>query len=212
MKRTPIVLVATVAGFAGVLSFHTKGTSVTLSTVGPSSGSGSASAAAGGAGTASHPSSTSVTSGSHHASSSSTGSSGASSSTSAKAGGTTTTTAAPPSSTAHATTTAPAARSGASRAPAAGVRSVTGAAENFGYGVLAVKVTVNGTKITSLKVTNLQVAEPTSQYICQQAIPMLHSEVLQAQSTRINAITGATYTSEAYAYSIQSALDKLHVK
>ena len=212
MKRTPIVLVATVAGFAGVLSFHTKGTSVTLSTVGPSSGSGSASAAAGGAGAASHPSSTSVTSGSHHASSSSTGSSGASSSTSAKAGGTTTTTAAPPSSTAHATTTAPAARSGASRAPAAGVRSVTGAAENFGYGVLAVKVTVNGTKITSLKVANLQVAEPTSQYICQQAIPMLHSEVLQAQSTRINAITGATYTSEAYAYSIQSALDKLHVK
>ena len=214
MKRTPIVLVATVAGFAGVLSFHTKGTSVTLSTVGPSSGSGSARAAAGGAGTASHPSSTSVTSGSHHASSSAspTGSSGASSSTSAKAGGTTTTTAAPPSSTAHATTTAPAARSGASRAPAAGVRSVTGAAENFGYGVLAVKVTVNGTKITSLKVANLQVAEPTSQYICQQAIPMLHSEVLQAQSTRINAITGATYTSEAYAYSIQSALDKLHVK
>lgn len=212
MKRTPIVLVATVAGFAGVLSFHTKGTSVTLSTVGPSSGSGSATTAAGGAGTASHPSSTSVTSGSHHASSSSTGSSGASSSTSAKAGGTTTTTAAPPSSTAHATTTAPAARSGASRAPAAGVRSVTGAAENFGYGVLAVKVTVNGTKITSLKVANLQVAEPTSQYICQQAIPMLHSEVLQAQSTRINAITGATYTSEAYAYSIQSALDKLHVK
>ena len=41
---------------------------------------------------------------------------------------------------------------------------------------------------------------------------MLKSEVLAAHSARINAVSGATYTSQAYAASIQSALDKLHLK
>jgi uncharacterized protein with FMN-binding domain len=36
--------------------------------------------------------------------------------------------------------------------------------------------------------------------------------VLAARSARINAVSGATYTSQAYADSIQSALDKLHLK
>jgi len=35
--------------------------------------------------------------------------------------------------------------------------------------------------------------------------------VLSAQSARINSISGASYTSQAYALSVQSALDKLHV-
>lgn len=104
----------------------------------------------------------------------------------------------PPSST---TTTAPP----ASLAP----RTATGAVENYGYGVLAVKVTVDGSRITGISVPTLQAAEQYSQQLAQQAIPMLRSEVLQAQSAKINAISGATYTSEAYAYSLQSALDKL---
>ena len=37
---------------------------------------------------------------------------------------------------------------------------------------------------------------------------MLHDEVLQAQSAQIDLISGATYTSEAYAQSLQSALDQ----
>jgi uncharacterized protein with FMN-binding domain len=41
---------------------------------------------------------------------------------------------------------------------------------------------------------------------------MLRNEILSAQSAHINAISGATYTSEAYAYSVQSALDALGVK
>jgi uncharacterized protein with FMN-binding domain len=58
----------------------------------------------------------------------------------------------------------------------------------------------------------LRVAEPTSQQIADQVLPMLRSEVLAADSARINAVTGATYTSEAYAASVQSALDKLHTQ
>jgi uncharacterized protein with FMN-binding domain len=41
---------------------------------------------------------------------------------------------------------------------------------------------------------------------------MLKSQVMAADSARINGVSGATYTSEAYAYSLQSALDKLHIK
>jgi uncharacterized protein with FMN-binding domain len=75
-----------------------------------------------------------------------------------------------------------------------------------------VKVTVSGNKITGLSVPVLQTAEPYSQSLAQQVIPMLRNEVLSAQSARINGISGATYTSEAYAYSLQAALDSLHFK
>jgi uncharacterized protein with FMN-binding domain len=78
--------------------------------------------------------------------------------------------------------------------------------------VLNVQVTVNGTHITNVSVPNLQTAEPTSQQISEQAIPMLRAEVLQAQSASVNGISGATFTSQAYVQSLQAALNKLNVK
>jgi uncharacterized protein with FMN-binding domain len=92
------------------------------------------------------------------------------------------------------------------------VRQATGASEQYGYGVLAVRVTVHGSRITDISVPSLQTAEPLSQQIASEAIPMLRSEVLSVQSAQINGVSGATYTSEAYAASLQSALAKLHVK
>jgi uncharacterized protein with FMN-binding domain len=109
----------------------------------------------------------------------------------------------------------PAAPSGHSTkpSPAAGpVRQVTGVVEQYGYGELSVTVTLRGSQIINVSVPVLRTAEPTSQQIAQQALPMLRSEVLAAHSARINAVSGATYTSQAYADSIQSALDKLHIK
>ena len=47
-----------------------------------------------------------------------------------------------------------------------------------------------------------------SQDISTQVAPLLHDEVIQAQSAQIDTIGGATYTSDAYAQSLQSALDK----
>jgi uncharacterized protein with FMN-binding domain len=77
---------------------------------------------------------------------------------------------------------------------------------------MSVQVTVVNSKIVGLKVAALQTLESYSQQLEQQVVPILKAEVLRAQGTAINAISGATYTSEAYAYSIQSALDKLHLK
>ena len=92
------------------------------------------------------------------------------------------------------------------------VRRALGPDVQFGYGVLDVEVTVRGTRITDVFVPSLQTAEPTSQQISEQAIPVLRSEALAAQGARIDAVSGATYTSAAYAQSLQAALDRLHIK
>ncbi|HEV3295361.1 MAG TPA: FMN-binding protein [Streptosporangiaceae bacterium] len=95
--------------------------------------------------------------------------------------------------------------------PAAGpARSATGPVTQYGYGELDVRVTVSGSRITGVTVPVLRVAEPYSQQLAAQVIPMLKSEVLAAGSAQINGVSGATYTSQAYAMSLQSALDKLH--
>lgn len=49
-----------------------------------------------------------------------------------------------------------------------------------------------------------------SQFIMSQALPILRQEFLAAQSARIQMVSGATYTSEAFIQSLQSALVKAH--
>ena len=44
--------------------------------------------------------------------------------------------------------------------------------------------------------------------ISQQAEPILRQEALQAQSAQIDLVSGATFTSESYAQSLQAALDQ----
>ena len=92
------------------------------------------------------------------------------------------------------------------------VRTATGSLVQYGYGELKVRVTVRGSEIISVSVPTLRTAEPTSQQIAAQALPMLRSQVLASHSASISAIGGATYTSQAYANSLQSALDKLGVR
>jgi uncharacterized protein with FMN-binding domain len=90
------------------------------------------------------------------------------------------------------------------------VRSATGPLVNFGYGTIAVRVKVSGKRITAVSVAALNTIEPTSQQICDQAIPVLRSEVLAAQSASIHGLSGASYTTAGYARSVQAALDTLH--
>jgi uncharacterized protein with FMN-binding domain len=108
--------------------------------------------------------------------------------------------------------TSPAAAAPAPASSAGPARTASGVLEQYGYGELAVTVTVHGSQITGVTVPVLRTAEPYSQQLAAQVLPMLKREVLAAHSARIDAVSGATYTSQAYADSIQSALDKLHVK
>jgi uncharacterized protein with FMN-binding domain len=99
--------------------------------------------------------------------------------------------------------------------PAAGpavTGTTLGAVENYGYGELAARVSISGGRITAIAVPVLRTAEQYSQQLAVQVIPTLRSEVLAAQSARINAVSGATYTSQAYAVSVQAALDKAHFR
>ncbi|GAA5188551.1 FMN-binding protein [Rugosimonospora acidiphila] len=78
------------------------------------------------------------------------------------------------------------------------------------WGPVQVQVTISTGKITD--VIALQVPDGTSmdQNINSYAVPRLRQEVLTAQSGRIDAITGATITSDGYAQSLQAALDSAH--
>jgi uncharacterized protein with FMN-binding domain len=87
--------------------------------------------------------------------------------------------------------------------------TATGATEQYGYGRLAVRVTVHSGKIVNVAVPLIQTAESYSQQLATQVIPMLRNEVLSAQSAQISGVSGATYTSQAYATSLQAALDRL---
>jgi len=107
--------------------------------------------------------------------------------------------------------TGPSASSRPSQRAVAGgaARSAAGALEQYGYGELAVRVTVSGNRITDVTVPALKTNDPTSQQIADQAIPELKSQVLAADSAGIDGVSGATFTSRAYEQSVQAALDKL---
>ena len=55
----------------------------------------------------------------------------------------------------------------------------------------------------------LQLPHDRSQFIMSQSLPMLRQEFLSAQSANIQMVSGATYTSQAFVQSLQSALLKL---
>lgn len=170
MKRAPLfVLAGTVAGFAGILSFHTRPAA-------PAALTGPASHARAGT----HPARQVTVAPSHR----------------------------PATAPSHRPATAPSQRPAR---PAGSVRSAAGPTEPYGYGQLAVEVTARGNHITNVTVPILQTNEPFSQQLASQAIPTLRSEVLSGQTANINAVSGATYTSQAYANSLQAALDKLQI-
>ncbi|MGO8686124.1 MAG: FMN-binding protein [Candidatus Dormibacteria bacterium] len=77
---------------------------------------------------------------------------------------------------------------------------------NF-YGPVQVQLVVSGGRITNVKTLQSPNDNPQSAYIASVALPYLRQEVLQAQSAQINAVSGATFDSQSYAQSVQSALD-----
>ena len=105
-------------------------------------------------------------------------------------------------------TAAPSAPSSASAAPAVTTKTVTGDSVDTAYGPVQVKVTFEGTKITAIDAVQYPTESGRDQEINAQAIPMLRQEALASQSAKIDSISGATYTSEGYIQSLQSAIDR----
>jgi len=76
------------------------------------------------------------------------------------------------------------------------------------YGSVQVQVVVANGKITDVKALHLTDDGGRSVQISNSAAPILRSEVLSSQSARVSTVGGATYTSDAYLSSLQSALDQ----
>ncbi len=79
------------------------------------------------------------------------------------------------------------------------------------YGDVQVEVVVSNGRITDVRPIQLPRDRARSAYISQVAAPLLRTEALQAQSARIDIISGATYTSDSYAQSMESALQQAHL-
>ncbi len=75
------------------------------------------------------------------------------------------------------------------------------------YGPVQVEVSVANGKVTDVTALELPNQDRRSANISSRAEPLLRSEALSAQSATIDGVSGATYTSDGYAQSLQSALD-----
>jgi uncharacterized protein with FMN-binding domain len=76
------------------------------------------------------------------------------------------------------------------------------------YGYVQVEVTIQNDQITDVAFLDYPHDRRTSAQINSIAMPYLKQEAIQAQSARVNIISGATLTSEAFAQSLQSALSQ----
>jgi len=87
-------------------------------------------------------------------------------------------------------------------------KTVTGDAADTRYGPVQVKITVKNGKLVAVDAVVYPQNDPRDEQINAYAIPELDKEALAAGSARIDTVSGATYTSEGYVQSLQSALDQ----
>jgi uncharacterized protein with FMN-binding domain len=86
-------------------------------------------------------------------------------------------------------------------------RTITGQTVQTQYGPVQVQIVETGSRLTNVTPLQLPSDNSHSAEIAANAVPILRSEALKANSARIDVVSGATYTSDGYAQSLQSALD-----
>ena len=101
----------------------------------------------------------------------------------------------------------PAPSGSSSAGPATGTKTVTGDTVQTRWGPVQVRITLKSGKLTEVTAVTYPQDNPRDQEINSFALPRLRSEALQAQSADIDTVSGATYTSDGYRQSLQSALD-----
>lgn len=84
----------------------------------------------------------------------------------------------------------------------------TGSSVTTRFGAVQVAITVAGGRITDVAALHLTDQDRRSVSISNRAAPILRQEVLAAQSADVQAVSGATYTSDGYLTSLQSAIDQ----
>ena len=90
----------------------------------------------------------------------------------------------------------------------AGAKTVTGDVVQTIYGPVQVRITVANGKVTVAEAIQFPDGTPRDSQINAFAIPQLQQETIGVSTPNIDAVSGATYTSQGYIGSLQSALDK----
>jgi uncharacterized protein with FMN-binding domain len=83
-----------------------------------------------------------------------------------------------------------------------------GATEDTPYGPVQIAVVVSDGKISDINFLQMPADEGHSQEVTAFSEPLLKQETIQRQTTKIDFVSGATSTSEAYRSSLQAALDQ----
>jgi len=114
-------------------------------------------------------------------------------------------------STGSAATPAPSSSSSSTTTASSGSGTYDGSVEQTRWGPVQVRITVANGKITDVEATTYPDGNQRDIEINDRALPILHDEVLAAQSADINTVSGATVTSDGYITSLQAALDAAHL-
>jgi uncharacterized protein with FMN-binding domain len=93
--------------------------------------------------------------------------------------------------------------------PASG--TFTGPVIGTEFGDVQVRIVVTNGHLIDINAVQMPFDRARSAEITQYVTPVLRSEAIQAQSARIDIISGATFTSEAYAESLDAALRQDHL-
>jgi len=101
--------------------------------------------------------------------------------------------------------------SAASGSSSSAAKTYTGDSVDTRWGPVQVEITVENGKITKAVAVDYPQGNGRDQEINAYALPVLSKEVTQAQSAQIDAVSGATVTSDGYIQSLQSAIDKAHL-
>lgn len=96
-------------------------------------------------------------------------------------------------------------------------QATTGAAKTYAgelvttrYGPVQISIVMSGGRVTDVQILQKPSGNPRNDEINDRAMPILRQETLDKQSADVDAVSGATFTSEGYRRSLQSALDAAH--
>ncbi len=88
----------------------------------------------------------------------------------------------------------------------------TGDAADAYYGFVQIRASVQNGKLTDVAFLRYPNDRQTSLMINRQVMPMLHQEAIAAQTARVDIISGATDTSQAFIQSLGSALIQARIQ
>ena len=90
-------------------------------------------------------------------------------------------------------------------------KTYSGDAVSTRFGNVQVEITVENGKITDSTVLQVPWNDHKDQQINSYAVPILNQEAVDQQSANIDMVSGATYTSQGYIQSLQSAIDQANL-